>query len=106
VPIDPKKLEEIKAANPGVSVFETSACDRDFLFRRPTRAEYKRYRSKIFDVESRDSATEQLTRACVLYPDPAAFDALLEELPALGETVGAEVLKSAGVANAEAAKKV
>jgi hypothetical protein len=50
------------------------------------------------DEDRRSDAAEVLARKCVLEPDADAFNALLEDLPALADSVAAKVLKLAGAA--------
>jgi hypothetical protein len=82
-------------------VTELSASGVSVLVRAPSRGEYKRFRSDSFDAAKRSDAVERLCRACVVAPDAATFDRILDARPALADVFGARVLELAG-ATAEA----
>lgn len=68
------------------------------VFRKPTRAEYKRFRSMASNPSQQADAQEVLARSCVVYPTPVDFDALLEEYPAIAEACGGALGKLVGLA--------
>lgn len=71
------------------------------VFRKPTRAEYRRFRSAINDPQQQSDAAERLARQLVVYPSPEAFDLLLEEWPAIPEAASKAFLALSGL-NVEA----
>jgi hypothetical protein len=102
--MDSAKLEALKAQHGELFVIETD--DGEALaFRRPTRAEYKRFKANALDEQKRMDADEQLVRAVTIYPDAEGFAALLDRKPALATSMAGEVLKVAGAVQGLEAKK-
>ncbi len=62
----------------------------------PSRAQWRRFRVVGQDEVKRVDALEMLLRDCLVYPEAAAFEALLEARPGLVETFGEQVLELAG----------
>ena len=60
----------------------------EVVLRKPTRAEYKRFRSMLHNDAQKADATESLARTCVVYPSREAFDSMLDEYPAIGDAAG------------------
>jgi hypothetical protein len=55
----------------------------EVVFRKPTRAEFKQFRSRAHNPAQKAEAQEILARQCVVFPSREAFDALLEDYPAI-----------------------
>lgn len=87
-------------------IYQLEAAGEAVIARPPTRAEYRRFRAKVLDEKGREAALETLTRACVVWPDTSAFDALLERKPALAEVFGAKLLELAGAVEEAELKKL
>ena len=68
------------------------------VYKKPNRGQYKQFRSRINNESLAPDATEQLARALVVYPSPEAFDALLEEWPAIPEASSKALLRLMGMA--------
>jgi hypothetical protein len=106
---DGAKIEQLKGQCPDQKLREFSATvdAKEYVVyaRKPSRAEYKRFRQDASDDRKKASALEMLVCSCVLYPDGAAFQALLDEAPGLSETFGEELLKACGLAVSADAKK-
>ena len=100
----PEAIIEAARATHG-EVSELTAGEYAVLVRAPTRGEYKRFRAESLDERKRAEAVEHLCRSCVVYPDPAAFDALLDRKPALADIFGAKVLELEGAAGEAEARK-
>jgi hypothetical protein len=96
--IDPQVLADLKAKHGEDSVHPLTTTDGKYtiVVRRPGRAQWKRFRHMIADPAKRADALETLVRDCMLYPDRQAFEAMLEERPALAEVFGDEVGELAG----------
>jgi hypothetical protein len=75
------------------------------VFRKPNRAEYKRFRSMISNDSQRSDATEHLARACVVFPTREAFDALLEDWVSAADACGNALGEIAGLASEQAVKE-
>lgn len=93
-----------------LSVVTLPATDFDgeveIVIKRPSRGEYKRFRSMLFDDGLKQDALETLARNCVAYPEPEGFSALLEERPGIAETIGGKLVDLAGLEKTVAAKKL
>ncbi len=74
------------------------------VFRKPDRAEYKRFKSMANNPALLPDAQEALARATVVYPSREAFDALLEDYPGIPEAAADALLELAGVSVDESAK--
>lgn len=69
----------------------------DIVVRGPNLGEWRRWRAESADVKKRAQAVETLVRACVVYPDPPAFSALVEKAPATIEQLAESVLELGGL---------
>ena len=78
--------------------------EAEIVIKRPSRGEYKRFRSALFDDATKADAIETLARSCVVYPEN--FAALLEDRPALAELVGGKAVEFAGAEGKIDAKKL
>jgi hypothetical protein len=74
------------------------------VFRKPTRAEYKRFRAMAHNSSTLPDAQENLARTCVVFPSPEGFDALLEDYPAIPEAAASEIGEIMGMAVDETVK--
>lgn len=76
------------------------------VFKKPSRLEYKEFQAKVADnTKYLPIANERFAKAIVVYPDETAFDALLDEWPALADKVGAEGRRVAAKEATEHSKK-
>lgn len=63
-----------------------------------SRVDYKRFRLATAEPgEKREAGTENLVRACVVWPDKAALEQQLLDFPALVDTWGGMILAAAGL---------
>lgn len=62
--------------------------DRSFevVFRKPTRLEHRQFRSASQNPAKAADAQEALSFQCLIYPDRAAYDALLEKYPGIPDS--------------------
>ena len=101
--ISPDDLVQLRTAHKRIAHVRDKDGAWEVVYRKPSHAEYKRFRSALHNEATKPDATEQLARVCVVYPSREAFDALLEDYPAIadasgdaiGELVGFTVDKSA-----------
>jgi hypothetical protein len=99
-------LKEAKSKANASKVFIVKIEDDCFLVRRPKTDEFDRFMAAAkaegikYSVEARN-----LSRACVLYPDKPAFQALIEEQPGLGMAIAGELLTLAGLSKNTELKK-
>jgi len=70
----------------------------EVVFRRPTRQEYKRFKASMHNPQLAPDAQEQLARQCVVHPSKEAFDALLEDFPAIPEAASEAFSRLMGLA--------
>jgi hypothetical protein len=72
----------------------------------PSPAQYQQFKDYAADDRKRTHALETLTRACVVYPDPAGLDVLLERKPGLATSFGGKLTELAGAVEEVEAKKL
>jgi hypothetical protein len=101
--IDEATVEKLKAEHGELHLLRASGAE--VVVKPPSRAQWKRFRAYVADERRRPDAVESLLRDCVVYPDAAALDGILEKRPGLAETFGNQVVELAG-ASGEAEKKV
>lgn len=78
--------------------------ETEIVIKRPSRGEYKRFRTMLFDDAQKADAVETLAKNCVVYPEN--FAALLEDRPALADLVGGKAAEFAGAEGKIDAKKL
>lgn len=69
----------------------------EIVLRKPSRAEYKMFRSRLNDDRLKADAQEALVRQLVVYPSKDAFDALVEDWPAIPEAASEAVARLMGL---------
>jgi hypothetical protein len=97
------EIEKLKREHDEVHVI--TAGDFSVAVRTPKRADVRRWQDTASVPAKRVGATEQLVRDCVVYPDHAAYDALIERKPLLPMTFGEKLLEIAGLIQDADAKK-
>ena len=83
-----------------IAVVTAAEGEWQVVYQKPSRAQYKRFRSQINNVDLAPDATELLARQLVVYPSREAFDALLEEWPGIAEASSKALLHLSGMASA------
>lgn len=111
-----EKIEELRALHGRIEVVEgrkpaATAGNPDpatpwaVVYKKPSRATYKRFRAMSHRPESIADAQEMLARACCVWPETAAgFDALLEDFPGIPEGSGKALGDLAGMSADETGK--
>lgn len=97
--MDQTKIDELKAANPGVKLHlltPEGINGAEIVVKAPTRAQWKRFKTETQDVAKRATAIETLCLDCVVHPSRTEFEALLEKYPALAQTFAGEIGELAG----------
>lgn len=94
-------VDELKAQHG--DVVELSHAGRSIIVKRPSRAVWRKFQAKARGPGplAQHDALEGLVRDCLVHPDPAGFDAMLEALPGLVATFGGELVELAGVGASE-----
>lgn len=99
---------KVKAGKQDVQLLSaTVAGERhEIIAKVPGSPEFQAYRDMLNDESKRTRARDQLVRDCILYPDSAGLDTMLEKLPGLGTTFGNKLSELAGAVEDVEAKKL
>jgi len=106
--LDDSKRDELRGTfGPALYIVESDEGD-DIVFRKPTPAEYKRFKATALDENKRMHADDNLVRDVVVFPDPKTpeFSELVTRLPALPTALSKQILKTAGYTEGLEAKKL
>lgn len=95
--LTPEKLSELEAAHKRIATVRGRGNTWTVVLRKPSRAEYKQFRSRLNDDRMKADAQEALVRSLCVYPSREAFDVLLEEWPAIPEAASEAVLHLMGM---------
>jgi hypothetical protein len=87
-------VEELKAKHG--ALHSLSVGDAEVIVKAPRGEIWRRYRTQLLDEQKRIVATENLVRGCVVWPDKAGLDSMLDARPGLAEAFGRELVKMAG----------
>jgi hypothetical protein len=105
--LTPEKAEELKAQLRVSQLLELEAPTGEVAyFRPPGGAVWRRFLAQGADERKQEVATENLVRGCLVHPDQASFNALLEDRPGLVQTFGVTLVEHAGASAKGAEKKV
>jgi hypothetical protein len=87
--LTPEELQKLKDANPKGVIHMRGKGDRwECVFRTPKRsAEFKPYKARLHNPAQISDAIELLARQIVIHPSHEAFDAMLEDFPAIPEAL-------------------
>jgi hypothetical protein len=96
------ELEEARLKNGDLVIVAAEKAGEVAAMRRPTRAEYQRFKQHRLDQRYRITALERLVESCLLVPTPAEFERVLEKKPVLADTFGERLLEEAGLEEAHA----
>lgn len=94
----------VEASHPTDSNLPGPRC----AFRRPSPAEWHRYRSDALnpDPQVKANALQVIVIPCCIYPAQAAFLAMVHERPGLVETFGGELVEFGGIERAKKAERL
>lgn len=76
----------------------------EFLLRAPTKQEYQLFLKGTSDKETRPSAIRKIVRPCIVWPERADLDLILDRSPGMLESLGDPVLEIAGMVRVELGK--
>jgi hypothetical protein len=103
--IDPKLLADLEAAHGRIGVVTAKNGAWEVVLRKPSRAEYKMFRSLSHNAQKLPEAQEQLFGQTCVYPaDRAAREVLLDEWPGIPEACGQMLIDLAGMSGIESGK--
>ena len=100
--IDSEKLDELRAKHGALYSVDTE--HGPVVYRGCNRIEFRQWKANRDDDAKKLVADEILARACVVYPDAAAFDSVLDKLPALATLLQSEIIEVSGGAKLAAKK--
>ena len=92
-----QQIDELEEKWKRIAHLKAKGGEWEVVFRKPTRGEYRRFKAQINDPNQQSDAAEQLARVLVVYPSREAFDALLEDWPAIPEAASKAFLTLAGM---------
>lgn len=98
-----EKIQELETTHKRIAHLRGADGSWEIVLRKPTRAEYKHFRSMAHGAQTAD-AQEVLIRKLCVYPDRDAFDALLEEWPGIPEAAGETIKRLTGMSASEDVK--
>jgi hypothetical protein len=93
-----EEIAALETEHKRIAVVRFSDADFCVVYKKPLRAQYKQFRSRVNNETLAPDALEQLARQLVVHPSPEAFDALLEEWPAIPEGSSKALLRLMGMA--------
>ena len=76
----------------------------EIVLRKPTRIEYKHFRSQCHNDARIADAQEEMVRKLMVYPEGDAISNLLEDWPGIPEACGEALRDLAGMSGQESAK--
>ena len=106
-----EEVEALRVTHGRVAHVKSSTTNDDgspeweVVLRKPKRIEYKAYRSMRHDDSRRADAQEELVRRLMVVPSGEDIDELIEEWPGIPEGCSEALMKLAGLAGQESAKK-
>jgi hypothetical protein len=104
MPIDEKKLAELKAQHGEVLSLETKAGE-DVVFRMATPEEFDRFLVEHTDPQSRPAAFRTLCLVCAVYPERGEMAALLRAKPGIAMKLGDHLTDFCGLERDAVRKK-
>lgn len=98
MPIDltPEKAAELRQKH-GDELKKIKVAGQVFALRGPTSDEYQRFLDRSVDEKKRMQAIDELTRACIVFPDASALDVFFAKKPAAPTALSGHVLELAGI---------
>lgn len=100
------QLKDLESKFPGCARVVGPGEAFEIIVRKPTRQEYRMWRTKVANPQTLPDASEELIRQCAVHPDRAGVEALFNEFPAIAESDGAQaaIKRLTGMSSQEAAK--
>jgi hypothetical protein len=94
--IDEATIQALKKEH-GDKLSTVSFEDAVLVLRKPTRAEYKRFREEVIDEKKKTAAVPKLVKCLVVYPKAwEEVEAILDEYPGLEDIASAAAVQSVG----------
>lgn len=92
--MDDRKLQELKNQHGELLAFEVEG--QAVAFRRPTRADYKRFKMEVMNEKTKATATDNLAFSCLVHPERTDFNAIVDRWPSLIETASVGLVEMIG----------
>lgn len=83
---DPALIAKLKSEH-GSDLRLVVTDDAEIVLRPPHKGEWAAFRAMAQEKDKKQFAQEDLSRACVIYPERAEFDKLLDKRPGLGDAL-------------------
>jgi len=99
-----QEIAELKSTHGRIAHVVGKGNAWEVVFRKPTRAEYKKFKADAANPARQSDAQEMLARSIVVHPSREAFDALLEDYPAIPEASSSAIAELVGFGTEEAGK--
>lgn len=92
--MDEGKLQDLKNEYGNILLYTVEG--KDFVFRRPNRADYRRMKMEIGLENKKHMATENLAISCLVFPERKEYDATLDRWPAFADRVANDLAEMLG----------
>jgi hypothetical protein len=102
--LSPEDLSKLETEHKRIAHVIGKNAAWEVVIRKPTRPEFKRFKSMAMNPAQQADALEHMIRTIVVYPSRAAFDALLEDYPAIPAAFDAQLAELTGAAVDESVK--
>ena len=100
-----EQIATLEAQYKTIAVVRNPRSDEMVVLRKPTRAEYKMFRSNANNPQKHESAQETLVRQIAVYPDAAGLERLFDgEWLALDQACGKALVALLGTTGDESLK--
>lgn len=101
--LPPGKREELEAKHGEILAVRTKAGPAAFIG--PTRTQYRRHLTSLNDEKSRPERIEELVLLCLVWPDKATMNAMIERKPGIAPTCYSAILTFSGLEDDKETKK-
>jgi len=100
--IDPNVVTDLKTRHPDIDLYALDTSAGAIVFRPPSRVAWKRFQA----LSGKPEAVEALACDCVLFPDRAGFQAMLERAPGIVVPITTKLVEYAGALEKAEAEKL
>ena len=99
------QIQELEAKHGRIGVVRSrDGKSWEIVLRKPSRMEYRQFRSNVNNPQRHDMAQETLVKQTCVSPDGAGLEALLDEWPGIPEACSRILIELAGMAGDEQGK--
>ena len=103
-----QQIDAAKQANPGAELHLLDALGHQAIAKAPPREQYEFFKTEASHKQAGRAlaALETLVKGCVVTPDAAGLEKMLDKFPGLVESYGNALIKLAGLTEEATAKKL